>query len=107
MSDYPLKELGAEFTTSQWDEAAKRPEPHEKIGMIIPCPNCGMLGGVQFAGTEYQKRNPKGPFWTRTGDTLETISLAPSVRMVGHFHSWVRNGKLCVDSAFDCVKHAG
>lgn len=94
MSDYPLKELGAEFTESQ---------AGERIGMLIPCPNCGMRGGVYFEGTKWRNENP-GTSWAWTGGTLETITLHPSVKMFGHFHSWVRGGMLCVDSPFECTK---
>ena len=93
MSDYPLKDLGAEFT--EYD--------NERIGMLIPCPNCKVPGGVMFSATTYRQEYP-GVTWERTGDTLETISLNPSVKMFGHFHSWVRNGMLCVDSPFECQK---
>jgi hypothetical protein len=91
--DYALKDL-AEFTESQ---------EGERIGMLIRCPNCGIRGGVMFAGTEFRKKNP-GVTWERTGDSLENITLNPSVGMNGHFHSWVKNGQLCVDSLFSCTK---
>ena len=96
MADYPLSELNAVFTEHEG----------ERIGLNFDCPNCGTLGGVAFEGTQYQKKYPQSAFWTRTGDTLETISLVPSLMRHGHFHSWIRNGKLCVDSIFFCEAKA-
>ena len=92
MADYPLRDL-ATFTEYEG----------ERTGMLIDCPNCGVAGGVMFEGTRYREKYP-GVTWKRTGDDLDTITLHPSVRMHGHFHSWVRNGKLCVDSPFSCMK---
>lgn len=92
--DYPLKDL-AEFTEYEG----------ERIGMLIRCPNCGVAGGVMFSGTSYRQKYP-GVTWELTGDTLETISLTPSVKMFDHFHSWVRAGQLCVDSPFSCTKNS-
>lgn len=93
--DYPLKDL-AEFTNYEGKPLGG--------GILIECPNCGVSGGVWF-------RNPVGGgppqgsvLWDRTGDTLETMTLTPSVMMHGHFHSWVKNGMLCVDSPFACTK---
>jgi hypothetical protein len=91
-SEYPLVDL-AEFAEFEG----------ERIGMNIECPNCGALGGVMFSGTAYRRKYP-GATWDKTGDSLDNISLTPSVLMRGHFHSWVKNGKLCVDSAFTCAK---
>ena len=42
--DYPLKDLG-EF--SEWGGGVV-PEQIVKCGLLIRCPNCGMLGGVFF-----------------------------------------------------------
>jgi hypothetical protein len=97
MADYSLESLGAKFT----EYGGKR------LGMLIPCPNCGVNVGVYFAPlSEDFKANfgDKGPTWTATGDTLNAVTLHPSVRVLGHFHSWVRNGMLCVDSPFECKK---
>lgn len=92
--NYPLKDL-AEFTTYEG----------QNEGLIIRCPNCGVAGGVHFKESLYAAKYPS-PVWERTGDTLETMSLHPSVRFIGHFHSWVKNGELQVDSAFECEAHA-
>lgn len=33
--------------------------------------------------------------WTRTGDTIDTLTLVPSVRRIGgcDWHGWIRNGE--------------
>jgi len=88
--NYPLKDLGK---FSEYDG--------EREGIIFRCPNCGVYGGVHFLDSKYAAKYPS-PVWARSGDTLETISLTPSVRMIGHFHSWITSGELRVDSAFEC-----
>jgi len=94
MSDYPLTELGATFTEYK----------DKRLGMLIPCPNCGVKGGVYFNPVPEEFAGKPG--WDATGDSLENITLTPSVKMFGHFHSWVKNGKLCVDSNFECAKES-
>jgi hypothetical protein len=42
--------------------------------------------------------------WIRFGETLETISLTPSFLAIDHYHSWIKNGELQVDSPFSCEK---
>lgn len=32
--------------------------------------------------------------WQRTGDTIETLTLSPSIHCVGHWHGWLKNGVL-------------
>lgn len=98
MSDYPLKDL-AEFT--EYDG-------HKGVGVLVKCPNCGAAGAAYFANPLDGSAPP--PYarvqWQRTGDTLETLSLTPSFLMIDHYHSWIRNGMLCVDSPFTCTKVA-
>ena len=48
------------------------------------------LGGKPVAGPEY---DPK-PRWQREGDTLETLTLSPSVNVHGGWHGWVRAGEV-------------
>ncbi len=95
MGEYPLRDL-ATFTERNG----------ESVGLMLNCPNCGLPGSVSFVGTKYRQEYP-GASWHRTGDTLDTISLTPSVLMHGHFHSWIRSGKLCVDSVFFCQTKVG
>lgn len=75
----------------------------EQAGLSIRCPNCGTHGAVQFEGTKWALKTQYA-LWKRTGDSLENLSLTPSVAMSGHFHSWVRNGYLEVDTEFVCIK---
>ena len=95
MSDYPLASLDPQFYELEG----------EKYGMVFDCPNCGVPGGVFFTNSIPSNKNirPAGVHWQRTGDTFETMSLTPSVKMYGHFHSWIRNGMLSVDSLFECL----
>jgi hypothetical protein len=90
--NYPLAELG-EFLS--YDKG-------RKLGIMIRCPNCKMAFSAWF-------KNPIGGGepggrvqWDRTGETLETLSLNPSFMFVGHCHSWIKNGQVCVDSPFTC-----
>jgi hypothetical protein len=92
MSDYPLSTL-AYFTEY---------EGRKGVGIIVRCPNCGAGGAAYFANPLDGGSPP--PYarvqWQRTGDTLETLSLSPSFLMIDHYHSWIRNGMLSVDSPF-------
>lgn len=93
--DYPLKDV-AQFAC--YDGKAE--------GLIITCPNCGVAMSAWFdvpiGGGEPQF--PKTTRWKRTGETLETLTLNPSFLAYDHYHSWIRDGKLCVDSPFSCDK---
>lgn len=93
MSNYPLSSL-AEFTQSH---------EGERVGLLVRCPNCGVAGGAYFADTEWRRKYP-GVAWQMTGDSLSNLTLSPSFKMIGHYHSWIRNGQLCVDSPFECTK---
>jgi hypothetical protein len=94
--NYPLK-VAAEFWTFEG----------RKVGLAIRCPNCGSQHMAFF-------QNPIGGgapvktlgTWARFGETLETISLTPSFLAIDHYHSWIKNGELRVDSPFTCVAAA-
>jgi hypothetical protein len=78
-----------------------------RVGLLVTCPNCGALGSAYFespigGGSMPQWARVK---WQRSGDTLEAMSLTPSFLMIGHYHSWIRNGQLCVDSEFSCKEN--
>lgn len=93
MSDYPLKNFA---TFLEYDGT--------KQGLEIRCPNCNRVYAAWF-------KQPIGPgpaaerrvAWDRTGETLETLSLTPSFLAFDCYHSWIRDGKLCVDSPFKCT----
>lgn len=80
--NYALKDY-AEF--AEYDGA--------KLGLFIRCPNCGTPASFWF-------RNPirgvarEKVLWDRQGETLETMSLRPSLRMIGHFHCNVSSGQM-------------
>jgi hypothetical protein len=90
--DYPLRDH-AEFLTYDGTHH----------GVAIKCPNCGRAYSAWF-------KQPIGPgtpqsraeTWDRTGDTLETLTLSPSFAAFDCYHSWIRDGQLCVDSTFKC-----
>jgi hypothetical protein len=95
--DYPLKPL-AQFMDG--------PDDRKGCGVLVDCPNCGASGSAWFKNP-IDGGPPVHPVqWDRTGETLETLSLTPSFLMIGHFHSFIRNGLLCVDSTFQCTKGA-
>jgi hypothetical protein len=94
VSDYPLAQLDAEFTEFKGQK---------NIGLMFRCPNCRAYASVYFKPVPAEL--DQKPAWEKTGDTLETLTLSPSVMMVGHFHSWIKNGQLCVDSPFSCSKN--
>jgi hypothetical protein len=92
--NYPLSQFG-EFWT--WNSRV--------VALTVTCPNCGMKAMAWFSNPPDGLPSPrtKGT-WDRTGETLETLSLTPSFQMVGHFHSWIKNGELAVDSPYSCTK---
>lgn len=77
-----------------------RPVPRrEGTGIVFDCP-CGCASPVYVPF-----ENPldgKGPIqgerngWRRTGDTFDTLSIAPSIQRVGgcEWHGWVRSGRV-------------
>lgn len=107
MSRIPLKDLDARFIGAGgegvWD-AHGLPVPHrEGVGLSFRCP-CG-------AHDEYDRvfvafTNPidggapaaaaNQPTWHRTGETIETMTLAPSIQRTTpggcRWHGFVRNG---------------
>ena len=96
MSDYQLKDF-ARFLEYQGGI---------KYGLQIACPNCGREYSALFknpigAAEPIDKGNR--PHWDRTGDTLEAMSLNPSFLAFDCYHSWIRDGKLSIDSPFRCT----
>lgn len=87
----------------------------DAVGLTFRCPHCppGERGattylGVMFAQTvdrdqlnvdekewpTYMATHPDAKFWTRTGDTFDTLTLSPSVDVSqhGHWHGFVSQG---------------
>lgn len=57
--------------------------------IIIAVPFKTDLGGAHY----------RDDGWDRTGDTLETLTLAPSIQAFGyehqpHWHGWIRSGEI-------------
>lgn len=86
---------------------AHRPD-RTGVGVLFCCPihpdcwvqvqfNNALDGGAMF--------DPSAPAWDRTGDSFETMTLAPSIRVVGgpngcEWHGFIRAGRFehCGDS---------
>lgn len=98
MREYPLKDF-ADFIECEG----------VRCGVAIGCPNCGTRFSAWFTSTvsaKWKEYFPNRPTWQHAGDSLETLSLDPSFMFTGHCHSWIRNGKICVDSEFECKPQA-
>lgn len=77
------------------------------IGLSFKCPHCGKSLSVFFKphldpNNLYQKYewkfteesvSPLGLCWKRTGDSLENITLEPSIDVAGHWHGNIINGE--------------
>jgi hypothetical protein len=81
-----------------------------RLGVKFICPSCPQIEGAptlcvlfanppdggppEPAGTTLCGDN-EGRRWTRTGDTLDTLTLSPSVdcSKCGHWHGFVANGE--------------
>ena len=70
-------------------------------GVWFTCPleDCGHLVCVWFENPLNVEKVLKDvkpyPRWTRTGETLDTLTLNPSIHLIGPgcgWHGWVRNG---------------
>ena len=73
----------------------------EGIGLMCLCPcGCGVNLYVPFANPldGGPPGNTQRPGWARTGDTFDTLTLAPSI-FRNHpescgWHGWIRNGEI-------------
>ncbi len=108
----PLSQLDAKFVGSGGEgvyDINGYPVPRrDGIGLIFKCP-CGKhdecdrvfvtfanpLDGGPALDRGYTADKPL-PTWQRTGDTIETITLSPSILRTDpdgcQWHGWVRNG---------------
>ena len=72
------------------------------VGVKFGCPHCTCTLAVAFenppdggpAAVNLVLGENAGKRWQRTGETLETLTLHPSVDAEGHWHGWVKAGKL-------------
>lgn len=70
------------------------------VGVIMDCP-CGNRDPdhrlfVPFdVALDGSPRPPDEKAWARTGDTIETLTLSPSVQRLEacKWHGWIRNGE--------------
>lgn len=70
----------------------------ERIGVWMDCPcGCGQPLAVTFSNPEdgLGPTRPDGPAWERTGDTLETLTLTPSIQRLHGcmWHGFITNGE--------------
>lgn len=95
LTDLSPKWIGPE----QWSN----PAPIFRIGVSFVCPHCG-------ARLAYRFNNPIDPeglvgrvfdwphhpdWWTRTsGDNFETLSIIPSINVMGHIHMTLTKGEV-------------
>jgi hypothetical protein len=82
-------------------------------GITFQCPHCktqrlGVLftppidanGGLEKNVCWFHGLPKEGPFWKRTGDTFEDITLCPSINansridVPGHWHGFIENGEV-------------
>jgi hypothetical protein len=96
MTDYPLRDYAELITLG----------PVASAGIIVHCPNCGANHAAWFENPIGGDSPRSGVSWKRTGETLETLTLHPSFHAIDHYHSWICNGMLCVDSEFKCKPRA-
>ena len=97
-----LVDLHPQFISAGRDKTdVEGPKVHRQgIGVIFDCPcgKCGHLWYVAFhnpldGGPPYDEQ---GPHWHRTGQTLESLTLSPSIhrsRGCG-WHGYIRNGEI-------------
>jgi hypothetical protein len=96
-----LSDLDAHFMRST------TPTIREGVGVVFDCPvHRGACGGiyVPFANPldgGPPSPNGKGCAWQRTGDTIDTLTLTPSVDASAYsykgtpcWHGFVRNGRI-------------
>lgn len=91
-------------TSEKWGIAFDCPCGTAPISCACGSPTCPryMAPGCEFGRCHIMFGNPvSGPVskwgkekWTRSGETFETLTLAPSIHAVGHWHGWLRNGML-------------
>ena len=94
-----LASLEAEFIN--WTATGFKHGPTCTQGVIFDCP-CGLPCGKILVWFENPIRStvpapPTAqplPRWRRLGDSIETLSLQPSINVVGHWHGWVMAGEV-------------
>ena len=97
-----LTDLNPRWISSRWEDA----QPNVKFGITFECPHCRKQRLAIFFKPEIGTINSlalwavptpsSGNYWTRSGETFETISLMPSVdaSVMGHWHGFITNGEV-------------
>jgi Family of unknown function (DUF6527) len=73
-----------------------------KVGVTFDCPcgldDCAWGGKIVISFKNPISGNPEPvsdeKLWQRTGETFESLTLAPSINCVGHWHGFLTNGVL-------------
>lgn len=92
MPEKKLTELDGEFFTIVG-------RPNEKDVLYFTCPLCPDGHGIMVS-FKPPSLFPSGAVWQKTGETLEDVTISPSINCdVGpdspcKFHGWVRGGKV-------------
>lgn len=91
--EIPLTELNAKFVGQLRKDSGEC--------LWFDCPVCGPKHTINVGfRNPLDGRPPIGagtknePIWTREGDTLETVSVLPSIVYPCGFHGWVEKGKV-------------
>ena len=100
----PLVELNANLL--RWDGRKPGDEHGPADALYFRCPHheaCShVIPFTPDMGGNVIAKSPQrnGAHWQRKGDTVETMTLTPSVRSSCGFHGWVKNGavEFCGDS---------
>lgn len=96
-----LTDLNAHFLSSGGTgvtDVNGHPVPERTgVGVMFDCPcGCGANRYVPFANPIDDKGPDNERGWQRVGDTLETLTLSPSILVVGEcgWHGFIRNGQI-------------
>ena len=95
-----LVDLGAAFVGAGGEGITRGgvPVPERTgVGVTFACPcGCGQVRYVPFANPldGGEPIEPASATWTRSGETLETLTLSPSIQVRGGcgWHGYVRDG---------------
>lgn len=96
-----LSDIDARFAASGGEGITDKdgnPVPRrEGIGLLFDCPKCGEShpGFVPFANPLDGGPNDHSQGWQRTGDTIDTMTLTPSIlRRDCGWHGFFTNGEV-------------
>lgn len=101
------------MTLDELDASFVAPEGRHGVAVQFRCPGCRRerivipLANPVDGGAPDPSMNHRGVLWQRTGETLETLTVTPSVDfrhtnfdddlvekpVKCHWHGWIRNGR--------------